>query len=101
MSEKIDYLLVGDGKLACHLEHYFSLLGLNFDTWARRTDTRKNFNQKAQKANYILLSISDQSIEPFANEYLKEYLRLFSLFRGLASEISFRRKSKHTQSLCI
>lgn len=73
MKESFNYLLVGDGRLAHHLNYYFRQLNISFETWSRRTDTFEDLGQKADKANRILLLISDASIESFVDKHLKKY----------------------------
>lgn len=73
------YLLIGDGRLASHFGRYFKLLGLNFETWSRKQNSIADLNQKIQNAERILLLISDNAIDEFADKYLKKYLNNPSL----------------------
>ena len=79
MPKITNYLLIGDGRLANHLRHYFDLLGLSFDTWSRSVNTENDLDAKALKAHRILLLISDDSIESFANIHLKSHLHQQSI----------------------
>lgn len=63
------YLLIGNGRVAKHLRHYFSLLDLPHTHWDRNQDEVLLF-QHLTHATHILLLISDQSIEPFIHTYL-------------------------------
>ena len=61
------YLIVGNGKLASHLKHYFSLLDIPHNIWNRKSNV--TFMEAAGSSAKIILAISDGSIEPFINEY--------------------------------
>ncbi len=58
------YLLIGNGRLARHFQHYFSLLGVSFEAWHRPQEWAL-LQQKIRASTHILLLISDQAIEPF------------------------------------
>jgi predicted short-subunit dehydrogenase-like oxidoreductase (DUF2520 family) len=57
-------LIVGAGKLAKHLNHYFHLLELSPLAWDRAQDPHL-LKTKAAQASHILLAISDSAIENF------------------------------------
>lgn len=70
-----NYLLIGDGRLATHLKHYFTLLQLDFKTWSRkqhRFDAPQNkkaaLENLARHADRVLLLISDREIKNFVEE---------------------------------
>ena len=63
------YLLIGNGRLAQHLQHYFSLLGLNYTTW-HRGEPLEILATRQAAVSHILLLISDQAIEPFIEAHL-------------------------------
>ncbi len=77
------YLVVGNGRVAQHLRHYFELAGVSYCTWFRPKhlpglSTPQDFaTQKSeldlvsaiQKSSRILLAISDQAIEEFYRKY--------------------------------
>lgn len=67
------YLIVGDGRLARHLLHYFSLLNIPTKQWSRRNDT--NLPSLLDKNTTVLLAIKDGAIEEFitSHPYLKEH----------------------------
>lgn len=58
--------IVGDGRVARHFRHYFSLLGIPTEQWSR------GFEQPAEvalhSASTVLLLISDPAIEPVCRE---------------------------------
>jgi hypothetical protein len=68
------YGIIGDGCLARHWIHYFSLLGLPFKQWSRRLFHSAHEMQSAhwQKTladcPTLLLAVSDRAIEPLASE---------------------------------
>ena len=59
------YLLIGDGRLARHFRHYFSLLELPYLTWSRRENSPEKLAQQLNFATHVLLLISDSAIEAF------------------------------------
>ncbi len=65
----LNYLIVGNGRLARHLHFYFSSLGIKYQTWDRRTNTSDELGVFAQSATRILLAISDKAIEAFILSY--------------------------------
>lgn len=69
MTEK--YLVVGKGRLASHMTHYMTLLGLSFDQWSRSAspDSLLQLQQKISQATHVLVLISDREIESFVREH--------------------------------
>ena len=65
--QKLRYTIVGNGKVAKHLSHYFSLCGIEFNAWSRSLPI-SDLKISIQNSNVILLLISDNSIEKFVNE---------------------------------
>jgi 2-dehydropantoate 2-reductase len=61
------YLLIGDGRLARHLQHYMALLSLPCRQWHRRCATP--LAAMMADASHVLLLISDKAIEPFIDEH--------------------------------
>ena len=58
------YGIVGDGRVAAHFAHYFSLLGLPFRQWSRRSTAGS-----LADCPVILLLVSDPAIEELADRY--------------------------------
>lgn len=57
------YLIIGNGRLAKHIIHYFDLLNVNYSQWYRSSSTQLSaFNLDNLK---ILLLINDDEIESF------------------------------------
>ena len=63
------YLIVGSGRLATHLSHYFNLLEVTFLTWNRNQSLNELKNLLNQKP-LVLLAISDSALEIFYQENL-------------------------------
>lgn len=68
------YLIIGDGRLARHLQAYFRFEALPYLNWSRKSEQSKNLETLAEQATHILLAISDSAIEPFlqSHRYLQE-----------------------------
>ena len=64
------YLLIGDGRLARHLAHYFSAQELRIKQWCRRHHSIGELQQMVQQADCILLLIRDDQIDPFIENHL-------------------------------
>jgi len=66
--------IVGDGRVARHLSHYFTLLGIPMRVWSRRTSTDAPVEALAP-CRTVLLLIRDSAIEPFVAAWpgLKEH----------------------------
>ncbi len=58
------YLLIGDGRVSCHFQHYFKYLGLYFEVW-RRADGIELLSAKLMQATHVLLLVNDGAIEEF------------------------------------
>lgn len=63
------FLLVGDGRLARHLAHYLTLLGLPFDQWSRRQGPPSALRDYADRASHVLLAISDSALAAFVEDH--------------------------------
>ncbi len=73
------YAILGGGRLARHLRHYLSLLGLRCSTWARQpdpelnsypiADTAERLHATVQDASHVLLLVADDAIASLAKRY--------------------------------
>lgn len=75
------YLLVGSGRVARHLAHYFHLLNININSWDRSQDPHA-LGRKVGSATHILLAISDSAIEPFYRQHLAGLEKTVVQFSG-------------------
>ena len=66
---KKPYLIIGSGRLATHLAHYFSLLNFHYKTW-NRNETPDQLSDLLNEKPIILLAVSDGAIESFYQEHL-------------------------------
>jgi 2-dehydropantoate 2-reductase len=78
------FLLIGSGRLAKHLEFYFSQLGFSFSTWNRRQDI-KTLENLSSPATHVLLAISDSALQGFVNEHFKNSNKVIVSFSGALS----------------
>lgn len=60
--------IVGDGRVARHLRHYFDLLGLSVCAWSRRTQASSPPDALAS-CRTVLLLIHDAAIVPFVDAW--------------------------------
>ncbi|MDZ4730365.1 MAG: DUF2520 domain-containing protein [Xanthomonadales bacterium] len=77
------YAILGGGRLARHLRHYFTLLGLPCSVWARNPDPALNshpisgntndcaerLHATVQEASHVLLLVSDDAIASLPKRY--------------------------------
>lgn len=66
------YLLIGNGRVARHFQHYFTLLQIPFVTWVR-TNSIASLHQQLQQTSHVLLLIADDAIEVFIARHLINY----------------------------
>ncbi len=66
MKKNPRYLLIGSGRLARHLLHYFKLLSIPIMTWSRAEDPQADeLAARVAACDFVLLLISDNAIEDF------------------------------------
>ena len=75
------YLIVGNGNVARHILHYFSLLNIPFNIWYRKESLEKLY-QYINQSSHILLLISDHAIEDFIQQHLKNIKAMCIHFSG-------------------
>src|SRR4051812_35105516 len=81
------YGIVGDGRLARHLSHYFRKQGLDLRTWSRRGGGVAA--ESLGDRDILLLMISDAAIEPWIRDNpWTEGKRLIHFSGALASELA-------------
>jgi hypothetical protein len=68
---RVQFLIIGNGKLAKHLLHYFSLLEIPFFHWCRQDHTQDELISLSQKADRVLFAISDSAIESFFQDHIE------------------------------
>lgn len=82
MNDKTRYLLVGSGRTHTHFSHYFSLLGISFDSW-NRSQSIETLQALKKQASHVLVLISDAAIAPFAAEHLQDFNGVKVHFSGV------------------
>lgn len=73
-----EYLIIGNGRVARHMLHYFALLGIETTHWHRQ----KASPDTIRDARYILILLSDNAIETFITEHLHDKNGLKIHFSG-------------------
>lgn len=73
------FAILGGGRLARHMRHYFSLLGLPHTYWARKPserlnshpqgDTAERLHAAVESASHVLLLVSDAAIAGLVRRY--------------------------------
>jgi 2-dehydropantoate 2-reductase len=70
---QVPYGIIGDGRLARHLIHYFNLQGIPYQQWSHKGPTAQAGTSAVQALSgcrTILLAIQDSAIENVAREFL-------------------------------
>lgn len=75
------YLIIGDGRVARHFQHYFSLLHLSYSVWHRAQPIEK-LQDSVSQSTHILVLIKDQAIDAFCETYLQKTSALCIHFSG-------------------
>jgi len=89
MQRITNYLIIGNGRVAKHLCNYLSLLDIGFANW-HRGDALERLKELSSKASHILILISDNSIEKFIANNLKESSAIKIHFSGaLNSDMAY------------
>jgi predicted short-subunit dehydrogenase-like oxidoreductase (DUF2520 family) len=82
------YLIIGNGRVARHFRHYFSLLNIPVSVW-HRPESLARLKELSRAATHILVLVSDQAIEPFIAEHLQGVSAAKIHFSGaLVSELA-------------
>lgn len=73
------FLLIGNGRLSRHLQHYFASLHLSFDVWTRSSSLNELYELQ-KKSTHVLIVIQDSEIEKFYLENLKPNRKQHQVF---------------------
>lgn len=63
------YLIIGNGRVARHFEHYFTLLRIPSQSWARKQNSNEELHEFYNSSDITLVLISDSEIEGFIQEH--------------------------------
>ncbi|MEN0057192.1 MAG: DUF2520 domain-containing protein [Bdellovibrio sp.] len=78
---KVFYLIIGSGRVARHMAHYFHQLNIHFESWDRSQDPHV-LARKVSSATHVLLAISDQALEGFYRQHLLGHDKVVVHFSG-------------------
>lgn len=81
MRQVPNYLLIGNGRVARHFQHYFSLLKLSFNTWHRH-QSLSQLHQHVEASTHILLLINDSAIDELIDKHFQQTPALRIHFSG-------------------
>jgi 2-dehydropantoate 2-reductase len=80
-SQYLQYLVVGNGKVAKHFTHYFELLGIHFSQWDRRLPLSDLYS-KLETCTHVLVLISDKALIPFIETHFHSSSKPITHFSG-------------------
>jgi hypothetical protein len=69
MGQVPKYAIIGNGRMAVHLCHYFTLLDISYVQWYRTEYERSTLDSFLPKITHIIVLISDDSIDGFIEEF--------------------------------
>lgn len=75
------YLIIGNGRVASHMRHYFTLLHLSYSSWHRQQH-HSQLIQALKLATHVLLLISDHAVDSFIAEHLQPHHSRLIHFSG-------------------
>lgn len=75
------YLIIGSGRTARHIAHYFKQLKIQFDLWNRH-ESLQELQSRLSKSTHALLLISDSAIESFYQQNLMDFKGIVVHFSG-------------------
>jgi predicted short-subunit dehydrogenase-like oxidoreductase (DUF2520 family) len=64
-----NYLIIGSGRLARHLAHYFQLCEIKFHNWSRSNHNISQLEEFLKLSEVIILAINDDSVKLFIQQY--------------------------------
>jgi predicted short-subunit dehydrogenase-like oxidoreductase (DUF2520 family) len=65
------YLIIGNGRVSKHFQHYFALRDTHYTVWHRQ-QSEHELHHALLHATHILVLISDQAIDPFIQTHLSQ-----------------------------
>lgn len=71
-SDSPSFLIIGSGRLARHLEFYFTQKSLQFSVWNRRQDLRA-LEKLLPPSSHVLLAISDSALPAFSQNLVTHF----------------------------
>ncbi len=63
------YLIIGNGRVARHFEHYFTLVRIPSQSWSRKQNSIEELRELFVSSDITLILISDSAIEEFIQEH--------------------------------
>lgn len=69
MGQVPKYTILGDGRVARHLSHYFDLLQIPYKTWARKTHSESELPKIISSSEVVFILLKDAVIESFVKEH--------------------------------
>ncbi|MEI8348372.1 MAG: DUF2520 domain-containing protein [Pseudomonadota bacterium] len=96
------YGLIGDGRVAKHVAHYFDLLSLPYRQWSRKVHPTQDPADYLKECPVILLLVKDDAIGEFCQQHLALRQKILLHFSGslvLEGVLGFHPLMTFTQDL--
>lgn len=65
------YAIIGNGRMAKHIRHYFDFLKLNYHSWSRNNNDHNELHDVLSSSSHALLLINDDAIDNFILTHIK------------------------------
>lgn len=92
MRQVPNYAIIGNGRMANHICHYFDYLSIRYQRWYRSAHNYSQLDSILSSATHVLVLISDGAIESFVQKHiLKKHSDLITIhFSGcLSTSVAF------------
>jgi len=70
MQQNFKYAVIGNGRMATHLCHYFNFLNIPYLHWCRSKHDLVRLDEVLLKATHLLILIKDNEIDSFIDKYI-------------------------------
>lgn len=70
------YAIIGNGRVANHMSHYFDELMIPYQRWYRSAHNHAELNSILTRATHVLVLISDKAIEGFIQRHVLRHQHL-------------------------
>ena len=64
------YAIIGNGRMALHMQHYLNYLGLAHSLWSRANDSIESLHSLLSISTHALILISDSAIDSFITSHI-------------------------------
>ena len=89
------YVIIGNGRMALHMQHYLNYLGLDHAPWSRANNSIESLHALLTASTHALILISDSAIDPFIETHIASHHPSLTLLHFSGSLLSKHAYSAH------